>query len=604
MAAEGARERRIVSVLFADLVGFTTLAVDLDSEDVASVQDAYFAAVRETVGRYGGRLEKFIGDAAMAVFGVPRARDDDAERAVRAGLALTSAVEQLGARLGLEQRALRLRVGVNSGEVVHHEAAEGRVTWDTVNVAARFQTAAPPGGVLVGEATALAVADAVELDATGPLELKGKAERVKAWQATRLRPEPSLDFAMGRLRAPLTGRDDELGRLRQAFAGGGGRITRLAVVAPPGVGKTRLVEEFARLAADDEEPPLVWRARLRPELLSPYKAIGQLILGALADAGCATDVPAARDLIRGRVGRLGFRSARAQVVEERLLDAVWPSGDDDTATIEDREALFDVWLTGLEALAGGRRALWIVEDVHWSAATCSRSSTRPQTGLPEHRRWCWRRPGRRCWSECPIGAALLEVCCTSRRSPSAMPARSSASSSATPCRPVSSTPSSIAPTETLFSSRSCFGRGSAWARRFPIGALEPLGISHHRPAIEVLRTRALIAEPRPDSLVGDTYVYRHALLRDAGYASLARAERAALHVRLARWLEAVAAERPADLAEVVARHYAAALERHRRSPPKWATDSTARAHARSPQPGSSAQPGRLSPAPPTRQRGR
>jgi class 3 adenylate cyclase len=116
--AESAAERRIVSVLFADLVGYTSLSEKLGAEDVATVQAAYFAAVRETVARYQGRVDKFIGDAAMAVFGIPRARDDDAERAVRAALALTSAVEQLGARLGLDEPPLRLHVGVNTGDVI------------------------------------------------------------------------------------------------------------------------------------------------------------------------------------------------------------------------------------------------------------------------------------------------------------------------------------------------------------------------------------------------------------------------------------------------------------------------------------------------------
>src|SRR5215212_2676506 len=135
--ADRALERRIVSVLFADLVGFTSLSEALDAEDVASVQGAYFDTVRATIERYGGRLEKFIGDAVMAVFGVPRTRDDDAERAVRAGLALAAAVEQLAARVGLESGALAVRVGVNSGEVVHTTDAgpeEAIVTGDAVNV--------------------------------------------------------------------------------------------------------------------------------------------------------------------------------------------------------------------------------------------------------------------------------------------------------------------------------------------------------------------------------------------------------------------------------------------------------------------------------------
>src|SRR5215217_5418296 len=165
MARAAATERRIVTVLFADLVGFTALSDELDAEDVVTVQDAYFGVVRETVGRYGGRLEKFIGDAAMAVFGVPRSRDDDAERAVRAGLALISGVEQLAARLGLEPGVLQLRVGVNSGEVVHAISGPnaGRVTGDTVNTAARLQSAARPDTVVVGELTALTVGESVEL---------------------------------------------------------------------------------------------------------------------------------------------------------------------------------------------------------------------------------------------------------------------------------------------------------------------------------------------------------------------------------------------------------------------------------------------------------
>src|SRR3954447_25804020 len=199
MHAEQALERRIVTVLFADLVGFTTLTEQFDAEDIAAIQDRYFDAVRDTIGRYGGRLEKFIGDAAMAVFGVPIARDDDSERAVRAALALTHAVTQLGVALGLDEDALRLRVGINSGEAVVSTsgANDGRVTGDTVNTAARLQTAAPPGGVLVGEAVALAVADSAEMAEPVYLDLKGKADRVPARVVTGLSPEPSREQAMG-----------------------------------------------------------------------------------------------------------------------------------------------------------------------------------------------------------------------------------------------------------------------------------------------------------------------------------------------------------------------------------------------------------------------
>ena len=196
-----AATRRVVSVLFADLVGFTSLSEELDAEDVTLVQDAYFEAVRETVSRHGGQLEKFVGDAAMAVFGAPRVRDDDAERAVRAGLALVAAVQRVGAGLGLAPGALRLRVGVASGETVYGEASaeRGPVTGDVVNVAARLQAAGEPETVTIGETTALAVADAIELERLPPFDLKGKSEPVPAWRAAGVHAERSRERALGGL---------------------------------------------------------------------------------------------------------------------------------------------------------------------------------------------------------------------------------------------------------------------------------------------------------------------------------------------------------------------------------------------------------------------
>jgi class 3 adenylate cyclase len=200
MPAERALERRVVTALFADLAGFTTLGESLDPEDLRAVQDAYFAAARETVERYGGVLEKYIGDAVVALFGIPRTRDDDAERAVRAGLALVGAIEQLGATVGLEPTALRVRVGVNTGEVLAGEEGpeRGAATGDTVNVAARLQAAAVPGTVLIGEETALAVEAAIELDEPQELELKGKSGVARARRATTIRPEPSRERAGSR----------------------------------------------------------------------------------------------------------------------------------------------------------------------------------------------------------------------------------------------------------------------------------------------------------------------------------------------------------------------------------------------------------------------
>src|SRR3954447_26472820 len=282
MQAEDTLERRIVTVLFADLVGFTTLSEQFDAEDVAAIQDRYFAAGRDTVGRYGGRLEKFIGDAAMAVFGVPRSRDDDAERAVRAGLALVSAVQQMRSQLGLDDDVLRLRVGINTGEAVVATSGndEGRVTGDTVNTAARFQTAAPPNGVLIGESTALVVAEVAEVGEPLRLELKGKAEAVAARVVTGFRSEPSREQAMGALRAPTIGRDQELDALASALDGcRAGQVERWLVIAPPGVGKSRLLREIAD-RAQRQDDVVVWRSRSRSGSVSPFDTIAGLLISA------------------------------------------------------------------------------------------------------------------------------------------------------------------------------------------------------------------------------------------------------------------------------------------------------------------------------------
>jgi class 3 adenylate cyclase len=268
-------DRRIVSVLFADVVGFTPLSERLDPEDVATIQDAYFTATRETIERHGGVVEKFIGDAVMAVFGTPLARDDDAERAVHAGLALLAAIEQIGARLGMDAGTLQLRVGVNTGEVVHATGGPdaGRVTGDTVNTAARLQTAARPGTVLIGELTSMSVAHAIDTLARGPIELKGKAEPMPVWEAVAIRPQPSREAALGSLHAPMVGRQAELAALRASLE----RVVkargaeRVVIVAPPGVGKTRLLAEFSAAAR-----ATILRARVRPQGTAPYETVAQL----------------------------------------------------------------------------------------------------------------------------------------------------------------------------------------------------------------------------------------------------------------------------------------------------------------------------------------
>ena len=205
-------ERRLVTILFADLVGFTTLADGRDVEDTRELLSRYFDLSREVILRYGGTVEKFIGDAVMAVWGAPTAHEDDAERAVRAGLELVGAVRSLGP-------TIEARAGVLTGEAAITLGAtdQGIVAGDLVNTASRLQSVAPPGTVLVGEATQRAASAAIVFEAAGERSLKGKAAPVPAWQAVRVVAERGGRKRAEALEAPFVGRDDELRLLKELF---------------------------------------------------------------------------------------------------------------------------------------------------------------------------------------------------------------------------------------------------------------------------------------------------------------------------------------------------------------------------------------------------
>ena len=580
-------ERRIVTVLFADLVGFTSLSERLDAEDVSLVQDAYFDAVRETIERHGGQLEKFVGDAAMAVFGAPRVRDDDAERGVRAGLALIAAIARIGSGLGLDEGVLRIRVGVNSGEAVYGEATadRGPVTGDTVNVAARLQAAAEPGSVVVGELTALAVSDVIELEPIGQLDLKGKSDGVVASRVVGIYPERSRERALGGLCAPIVGRESELEQLSGAVGGG---CRRIVVVAPPGVGKTRLVEELG--ATTDA---VVLRARLRPDLLSPFEPVGQLV----RSVGEPDDV----------IGRLA--PGRAEVVRDALAAVIAPV-EAPASLWEERDRLFAAWLEGLDALVGRADSVWLVEDLHWASGDflafldfAGRApgahgrlvvgTSRP-TLLESSAEWC---DDGEVLHLNPLpeaeAAALIRALVADALPPELVDRiaeasggnalfveellRTWASTGALVQAPdgdwafVSEAQDVTFPqtVQAIYAgqlddlppkARAAARKASVAGRRFPLATLEPLEVDEVTEAVATLERRALVAAAAADPILGASYVYRHALLRDAGYASLARGDRARLHVLLADWLAALPDDATPTLAEVIARHYAAAFE--------------------------------------------
>lgn len=244
--------RKTVTIVFCDLKGSTSLAERLDSEALREVLGVYFAAMRQAIERYGGTVEKYIGDAIMAVFGLPTLHEDDALRAVRAAFDMGQALKSVNVRLQATWGVtLENRTGVNTGQVVAGDAAtrQRMATGDAVNVAARLEQAAPPGEVLIGQTTFALVKNAVSAEPVEPLELKGKSERVPAYRLTGI---TSGEAVRRRQDVPVVGREAELTLLLDAFDRGPGRsaCAAVTVLGPAGLGKTRLVDEFVRRISD------------------------------------------------------------------------------------------------------------------------------------------------------------------------------------------------------------------------------------------------------------------------------------------------------------------------------------------------------------------
>jgi len=357
-------ERRLVSVLFADLVGFTSLSEARDAEEVRELLDEYYVASREVVGRHGGTIQKFIGDAVMAVWGAPIAFENDAERAVRTALDLVAAVERMGTQLGSPD--LQLRVGVLTGEAaVELDAVDrGMVIGDAVNTAARLQSLAPPGGVLVDSATRSATERVVAYEDAGSHMVKGKQTPVHAWRAARVIASVGGSLRASGIDAPLLGRDTELAELKSVLnAVLDSRSARVAVVlGEAGIGKSRLAWELEKYA-DGVTDQMLWHRgrcpaygdglafyplaemiRLRCEIEDTDNADiarAKLVATVTAHVAVARD----RDLI---IPRLAF-----------LLGlAATPPGD--------QADLFSGWRLFIERMAEHAPVVMVVEDVQWS----------------------------------------------------------------------------------------------------------------------------------------------------------------------------------------------------------------------------------------------
>jgi len=244
--------RKTVSIVFSDLKGSTDLGERLDSEALREVMTRYFDAMRAEIQAHGGTIEKYIGDAIMAVFGLPVLHEDDALRAVRAAMGMQHALARLNDELD-RAYGVRLanRTGVNTGEVVAGDSASGQrlVTGDAVNTAARLEQAAPANEILIGELTYRLVRDVVDVEGVPPLDLKGKAEQVPAWRLLAVHRGATVTSADT---SPMVGREPEMARLRDAFRGAvqERRVRVLTVIGDAGVGKSRLTREFLASITD------------------------------------------------------------------------------------------------------------------------------------------------------------------------------------------------------------------------------------------------------------------------------------------------------------------------------------------------------------------
>jgi class 3 adenylate cyclase len=352
-AVRAQQARKTVTIVFSDLVDSTTLGESLDAESLIEVMDRYFGVVSEAIERHGGVVEKFIGDAVMAVFGLPRTQEDDALRAVRAALDMRLALARLNAELGPE-RGVRLvsRTGVNTGVVVTGQVADGQrlATGDAVNVAARLEQAASPGGIVLGPLTFRLVRNAIHAEPMGPLALKGKSEPLSAYQLVE------TDLALERLGAGrphvMVGRQGQLELISSRLVGAttARTVETVLLIGEPGVGKTRLTRAAIESVS---QAARTLTAACRPYGTTSFWPISQLLSSAAGTGGL--DLTTLRTLADDLLGD------ESDAVVARVAWVLGLSGSAFPLT----ECF---WATArlFQSMAQQRPLVLVLEDLHWA----------------------------------------------------------------------------------------------------------------------------------------------------------------------------------------------------------------------------------------------
>ena len=580
-------ERKLVSILFVDLEGFTASADDADPEDVRDALTGYHAVARERIEAYGGTVEKFIGDAVMAVFGAPVAHGDDAERAVRAGLRVLEAVTELGT-------GLAARAAVNTGEAIvsvsRTEPGEALAIGDVVNTAARLQAAAPAGRLVVGIETHRATRHVIEYEPLSAVVAKGKAAPVETWLAVRAVGAPAeRPGSSGR----FVGRHRELELIRSVWqqATSDRRPHVVTVLGPPGIGKSRLGREIA--AEVEAGGGRMLRGRCLPyEEQTGYHASAQVVRQALGIFDSDSQ-PVARAKLHEGVGSLLPPVEAADTARTLALLL----GLDTDEPVASKRLLFLAMRRLIECLGEGRPTLVAYEDIHWAASseldlleylgTQLRETAavlivlaRPE--LLDERPWGGRLPAHSSVALDPLSAdetremvaALVgdspcsvqtveRLAETSDGNPLFVEELSAAladgaSDAGLPVTVTAAIASrlDILPPHlraVLFSA-SVVGR-SFW--RGVVAAVSDGAAVDDE--LDELERRDLVRREHTSRLEGDVeYRFRHALIRDVAYATIPRAERAGRHGDVAQYIEASVGEDTGPVAWILAHHWRAA----------------------------------------------